>query len=377
MAKNRTQRETVVGVFQNRDQAQRAIEELKSAGFRGEDIGVLMQNREGAKDLAGETGTKAGEAAGVGATTGGVLGALGGLLVGLGALAIPGIGPVVAAGPLVAALGPLVGGTATGAVIGAGAGAIAGALVGLGIPEDEARIYEQRFQEGGILVTVKAGANRYNEAEGILRNAGAEDIEFGQSATDANRGQTYTQGQTYGQGQSYVQGQSGNAGYTQNQGDQTGTERTRVPLVEENINVNKGVRNAGEVAIGKRVVEEQVNVPVDVSHEEVTVSRHAVDRPLQEGEAEFGQDQVIRVPVREETVDVQKQARVKEEVEINKQVVNERRNVQDTVRREELDMNTQGNVQARNQGGQSGATTNEDINTETPYNPNENTSYNQ
>ena len=108
----------------------------------------------------------------MGATTGGVLGALGGLLVGLGALAIPGIGPVLAAGPLVAALGPIVGGTATGTVIGAGAGAVAGALVGLGIPEDEARVYEQRFQEGGILVTVKAGANRYNEAEQILRNAG-------------------------------------------------------------------------------------------------------------------------------------------------------------------------------------------------------------
>jgi uncharacterized protein (TIGR02271 family) len=381
MAKNKTQRETVVGVFQTRDQAQRAIEELKSAGFRGEDIGVLMQNREGAKDLAGETGTKAGQAAGVGATTGGVLGALGGLLVGLGALAIPGIGPVLAAGPLVAALGPIVGGTATGAVIGAGAGAIAGALVGLGIPEDEAQVYEQRFQEGGILVTVKAGTNRYNEAEQIMRNAGAEDIEFGQSATGANRGQTYTQGQTYAQGQSYTQGQTANTGYTQNQsgiqGQETGTERTRVPLVEENINVNKGVREAGEVAIGKRVVEEQVNVPVNVSHEEVTVSRHAVDRPVQAGEAEFGQDQVIRVPVREETVDVQKQARVKEEVEINKQVVNEQRNVQDTVRREELDMDTQGNVQARNQGRQSGATTNQDVNTETPYNPNDNTSYNQ
>ena len=97
--------------------------------------------------------------------TGGVLGGLAGLLVGIGALAIPGIGPVLAAGPLAAALGPALGALLTGAAIGAGAGAIAGALVGMGMPEDEAQVYEQRFRQGRILVTVRGGANRYNEAE--------------------------------------------------------------------------------------------------------------------------------------------------------------------------------------------------------------------
>jgi uncharacterized protein (TIGR02271 family) len=228
-------------------------------------------------------------------------------------------------------------------------GAIAGALIGMGVPEDEAHVYEERFNQGNILVTVKAGANRYNEAERILRNAGAEQIDF----RNAGAG-TYTQGQT-----SYAQGQAtaaqGQAGYTQDQGSYTQGEtadRIRVPLVEETLNVEKGQREAGQVEIRKNVREEQVNVPVELRHEEVTVTRHAVDRPVQPGEQVLEDDQVIRVPVREETAEVQKQARVREEIEINKQQVAEQRNVSDTVRREEIDVNTQGSVQAREgQGG--------------------------
>ena len=364
MTNRTTKRETVVGVFNDRDTAQAAIEQLKNAGFRPEDIGILMQNKEGAQDLAADTGTKAGEGAGKGAVTGGILGGLGGLLVGIGALAIPGIGPVVAAGPLAAGLGAVLGTTATGAVIGAGVGAIAGALIGMGVPEDEARVYEERFNQGRILVTVKAGANRYNEAERILRNAGAEQIDF----RNAGAG-SYTQGQTgYTQNQAgYTQGQTG---YTQ---AETG-DRMRVPVVEETLNVEKGQREAGQVEIRKNVREEQVNVPVELRHEEVTVTRHAADRPLQPGEQVLEDDQVIRVPVREETADVQKQARVREEIEINKQQVAEQRNVSDTVRREEVDVDTQGNVRAREgQGGQYNRTTGTNYNedTDTTYNQNQ------
>jgi uncharacterized protein (TIGR02271 family) len=263
---------------------------------------------------------------------------------------------VVAAGPLAAGLGAVLGSTATGAVLGAGVGAIAGALIGMGVPEEEANVYEQRFNQGRILVTVKAGANRYNEAERILRNAGAEQIDFSNAAAGS-----YTQGQTsYAQNQgSYTQAQTSStqsqAGYTQNQGSYTqadNADRIRVPLVEETLNVEKGQREAGQVEIRKNVREEQVNVPVELRHEEVTVTRHAVDRPVQPGEQVLEDDQVIRVPVREETAEVQKQARVREEIEINKQQVAEQRNVSDTVRREEIDVNTQGGVQAREgQGG--------------------------
>jgi uncharacterized protein (TIGR02271 family) len=249
------------------------------------------------------------------------------LLVGLGALAIPGIGPVLAAGPLGAALGPVVGATATGAALGAGTGALAGALIGLGIPDEEAHIYEERFHQGRILVTVKSGAGRYGEAESILRKAGAEAIDFGTARTS---GSTYAKTNTTQTARTQTPAQGG--------------ETLRVPVVEETLTAQKSTRQAGEVEIGKHVVEQQVNIPVELSHEEVTITRHATDRPVQAGDQTLQDGQVIRVPVSEEQVQVQKQARVKEEIEINKQRVTEQRNVSDTVRREEVDINTSGQV---------------------------------
>ncbi|HEX8237701.1 MAG TPA: YsnF/AvaK domain-containing protein [Abditibacteriaceae bacterium] len=119
---------------------------------------------------------------------------------------------------------------------------------------------------------------------------------------------------------------------------ETNADTLRVPVVEETLNVNKGVQQAGEVAVSKHVVEEQVNVPVQLAHEEVTVTRHAVDRPLQAGEQVLDADDVIRVPVMEETVSVDKQAHVAEEIEIRKHAVTEQQTVQDTVRREVVDV---------------------------------------
>jgi hypothetical protein len=194
MVNRTTGRETVVGVFNDQMAAQRAIENLKAAGFAPDQIGILMQNQQGAENLANATGTQAGADAGKGAVAGGLLGGLGGLLVGIGALAIPGIGPVLAAGPLAAALGTAAGATVTGAAIGAGTGAIVGALVGMGVPENEAQVYQNRFQQGRILVTVHAGANGYNAAWQILRNAGAEDINFNAPNTQYPTNQTYTTG---------------------------------------------------------------------------------------------------------------------------------------------------------------------------------------
>jgi len=116
-------------------------------------------------------------------------------------------------------------------------------------------------------------------------------------------------------------------------------DNMRVPVVEETLDVQKHTQQAGEVVINKHVEHEQVNVPVEVSHENVTVQRHAVDRPLQPGEATLGDNQVIRVPVSEEVVDVNKQAHVVGEVEIDKRRVTEHQTVSDTVRREVVDVN--------------------------------------
>jgi hypothetical protein len=145
------------------------VERLRSAGFRAEDISVLLPANEGTKDLAHEKATKAPEGAATGGATGAVVGGTLGWLVGIGALAIPGLGPFIAAGPLVAAL--------AGAGVDAAAGGLTGALVGMGIPEYEAKRYEGMVRGGHILVSVHSHDGDWTEkATGILEATGAQDI---------------------------------------------------------------------------------------------------------------------------------------------------------------------------------------------------------
>jgi hypothetical protein len=165
---------TVVMVFDERDDARDAINELKDAGFRGEDIGLVARDRGESREMAAETGTHAGEGAATGAITGGIIGGLGGFLAGIGALAIPVVGPVIAAGALGSAL--------TGAAVGAGVGAIAGALIGMGVPKEEAEWYEERVKSGGWLVSVNS-AGRYEEARAIMRDHGGHDYQSSMSST--------------------------------------------------------------------------------------------------------------------------------------------------------------------------------------------------
>lgn len=159
-------RDMVVAVFDERDDAQDAINALRSAGFMADDISILARDRDAAGRLAEDTGTEAAAGAATGALAGGLLGGVAGWLVGIGALAIPGVGPIIAAGPIAAALG--------GAAIGATTGGIIGALTGAGIPEHEAKYYDEEFRRGGIVVTVQA-RGRYDEARAIMREHGGRD----------------------------------------------------------------------------------------------------------------------------------------------------------------------------------------------------------
>ncbi|AWB43939.1 hypothetical protein DCC85_06695 [Paenibacillus sp. CAA11] len=136
----------IVGVFNTEQDAVGAIEELKQQGIQADDISVVSKNSADMNALDDRTGTKAPEGVATGAATGGVVGGVTGLLAGLGLLAIPGIGPIIAAGPIAAAL--------TGAAVGAGAGGLAGGLIGMGIPEDEANEYDAYVNDGRILVMV-------------------------------------------------------------------------------------------------------------------------------------------------------------------------------------------------------------------------------
>ncbi|MGI8964853.1 MAG: DUF3341 domain-containing protein [Limisphaerales bacterium] len=150
-------------------QAESIVNELKVAGFSDNDISVLFPDKTGTKDFAHEQHTKAPEGAVTGAGTGGVLGGAIGWLAGIGALAIPGVGPLIAAGPIMAALG--------GVAVGATVGGIAGALVGMGIPEYEAKRYEGKIKAGNILISVHAeNSLETKQAKEIFEQAGAQDI---------------------------------------------------------------------------------------------------------------------------------------------------------------------------------------------------------
>jgi len=142
---------------------------MLQGGFRNEDISVLLPDNLGTKDFAHEKHTKAPEGAATGATAGGVIGGTLGLLAGIGSLAIPGLGPFIAAGPIMAALAGLgVGGTV---------GGVVGALVGMGMPEYEAKRYEGRIKEGGILASVHCDDSTWvDRAKDLLKATGAEDI---------------------------------------------------------------------------------------------------------------------------------------------------------------------------------------------------------
>ena len=157
------------GIFKSRSQAESCVDALMAAHFRNDDISVLAPDQHTTKELATEKNTKAPEGAATGATTGGVIGGTLGLLAGIGALAIPGVGPFIAAGPIMGALGGL--------GVGAAAGGLVGALVGMGIPEYEAKRYEGRVKDGGILVSVHCDDSEWvDRAKEILKRSGAEDI---------------------------------------------------------------------------------------------------------------------------------------------------------------------------------------------------------
>jgi hypothetical protein len=178
-------KKAVFGIAKTESQAIKIAEDLKAAGFTPNDISVLFPDKQGSKDFAHEQHTKAPEGAAAGAGTGAVLGGAFGWLAGIGSLAIPGLGPMIAAGPIMAAL--------AGAAGGAAAGGLAGALIGLGIPEYEAKRYEGKIKDGNILISVHTeDSTMRDHAKKILEADGAEDISYTGEAS-VPRGQRTTE----------------------------------------------------------------------------------------------------------------------------------------------------------------------------------------
>jgi len=171
----------VFGIYRDRTGVENAVDVLRQENFRNTDISVLFPENQGTKDFAHEKNTKAPEGAAAGASSGAVIGGTLGWLTGIGALAIPGLGPFIAAGPIVAAL--------AGVGVGGAIGGITGALIGMGIPEYEAKRYEGRVKEGGILLSVHCDDSNWTErAKEILERTGAQDVSStGEAGADFQR----------------------------------------------------------------------------------------------------------------------------------------------------------------------------------------------
>ena len=349
------------------EQAAAIVEKLRSAGFSDNDISVLFPDKGSTRDFAHKKETKMPEGATIGASTGGAVGGTIGLLAGIGALAIPGLGPFIAAGPIMAAL--------SGGAIGAGVGGLTGALVGLGIPEYEAKRYEGKVKEGGILISVHSENNdETNRAKNIFKLAGAHDISStGEAHSDvkaqdvsdtgdptiretsprndipssrdstsgAGKGSPRTADQPYQAQHSISEAPAGTQ--PRESGDEIVAE---VPLSEEEVKVGKRTVGAGEVNLQKKVSTEQVNVPVELKREDVVIERVPAHETKPAGKEPF-QEERVEVPLSREEPVVEKETRVVGGVRVRKTEGIERETIQESVRREDVDIDESGKISGK------------------------------
>ena len=309
---------TVVGLYESSDRAQRAIEDLVDAGFRREEISLTARSEEhGHVEGVGGHETEAGSGAATGAGIGAGVGGIGGLLVGLGLLTIPGLGPIVAAGPLAATL--------AGMGVGAAAGGLVGGLVGLGIPEEDADRYAEGVSRGGYLVIVNAPDAEAERAADILDRYDPLDIDE-RSTSRSEAGLVSDRTETV---------LPTTPAYTE---DRRGTvaEQT-IPIVEEELRVGKRQVERGGVRVRSYVVEKPVETEITTREEIVRVERRPVDRPISAGDTAF-QERVVEVTATGEEPVIAKEQRVVEEVAIGKDVTERQERVSDTVRRTEVEV---------------------------------------
>jgi len=323
-------RTTVVGVFSDYPSADRAVTELRKAGFRDDQIGFVGRHESAEVSVADRT-TKEGETyAEEGALTGVLAGAGLGALAGLGVLAgvIPVIGPAIAAGTLGVILTNLAGGAAV--------AGLAGALIGAGIPEEEAEYYNKEFEAGRAIVSVTADG-RADEATAILRRHGAYDMHTaGETSTTAMTGSTATAARTT---------KTAAAATTVHRGE--GEQRMQVR--EEELRATKRPVETGEVTVRKEVHTEHKTMEVPVRREEVVIERHAATGQTASS-CDIREGEEIRVPVMEEQVSVQKTPVVKEEVTVGKRVVHDTERVAGDVRKEEIRVERTGDAEIRKGG---------------------------
>jgi uncharacterized protein (TIGR02271 family) len=323
MSSNPRSNEILVAVYSDQASAESAVQDLVSAGVNRDNISVLSNDTEGRYksyfddngNLVDHDDVSAGEGAGFGAVIG--------TLAGLGLALIPGVGPILAAGPAAVALT-----AGVGAAAGAATGGITAGLVDFGVSNEDAQTYQEVLRRGGSLVIVEGASAANNSAYDILNRYNPVDIE--------ERGQAYrTEG---------WQGYNASAeNYTTDQINQhrdqvrtlSGGEQAKVDVVEEELKVGKREVDAGGVRIRKFVTERPITETVTLRQENINVDRHPVDRPATD--ADFTDD-VIEVTARSEEAVVSKEARVIEEVLVSKDVSQREETIQDSVRRTDVEI---------------------------------------
>lgn len=338
---------TVVGLFDTTSEAQDVVKDLISKGFRQKDISVVANDTNNSEVTSGNDGNgeehkgnHAGEGAGAGAIAGTVIGGgLGLILSVLGATAIPVIGPIVAAGPIIAAL--------TGAGVGAAAGGLIGALTGAGVPDEDAQYYAEGVHRGGTLVTVNSSDADAQTAYDVMQDHGAVDIDergsqykesgwtgYNPEAKPYSAQEVETYRSSVAAAPKNVAATSTNAAPVEVR--QLDQGEAVVPVVEEELQVGKRQVQRGGVRIYTTVEEKPVEEQVQLREEQVRVERRQVDRPVSDADLATFKEGTIEVKTTAEEAVVSKQARVVEEVVVDKTVAEKAEIIRDTVRRTDV-----------------------------------------
>jgi len=319
---------TVIGTYSTLETALAVVNDLVNAGFHRNTISVIADDPDQKYAAYVDRDTSA-EGTAAGAGIGAMIGGLGGLLLGLGALAIPGIGPVIAAGPIVSTL--------AGAGVGAVTGGIIGALVDMGVPKESAEAYAESVRRGNALVAAQVPDNQAGEATRIMQRQGLVDIErqsqdwrsSGWKGFDANAAplrRTTTNAPT-------------NANATRNTTvSNTSPTAGTFQVVEENLQVGKRAVETGGVRVKSNVQEVPVQEDVTLRQEHVEVERRPVDRPATAADLNSFKEGTLEVRETQERPVVSKEARVVEEVRVTKNVEQHTETVHDTVRRTDVDV---------------------------------------
>jgi uncharacterized protein (TIGR02271 family) len=321
---------TVIALYDDFDTGRHAVEALVDAGFDRDDISIVANDVSGryadnVKRLEDDGDVSSGEGAGFGAVVGG--------LVGLGVALIPGIGPVLAAGPLAAAVM-----AGVGAIAGAATGGVVAGLVDLGVPEEEAETYAESIRRGGALVSVSLDDEAHvARAEEILNRYSPVNIhergdiyrQSGWSGYDVNA-KPYSETEL-NQFRSSAAPVAPAPSRTINAGNQE-----KLEVVEEEVQVGKREVQDNTVRVHTRVTEKPVTTPVNLREEHVTVERHPVNRPASPADVTAFQEATIEMTEKHEEPVVSKTARVVEEVVVGKEASERTQNVNETVRRKDV-----------------------------------------